>query len=221
MLEQQQGQLVVGLQELYSRMLKGEGLPGGPLNKDVVTGQPLTHDILERVGALKQERGSGSHQFEEDFSVLQQQLYEKGAPPVLRHRSISSSSETGARPRLDSIPSRSHTFHEAFDVQHAPPTPPPSGSIVAASTTIDTYFETSLTGDAENAMNIVPEPMESGPWSVTTFLDDGMDFLHRYQSPQSTDGVERSSNCQSGVAGFGPDWNDDEEFKALFNQAVV
>ncbi|KAI9781034.1 MAG: hypothetical protein M1816_002599 [Peltula sp. TS41687] len=223
MLEQQQGQLVVGLQELYSRMQKGEGWPGVPLSKDAVTGQPLTHDILERVGALKPEREGGPQRFEEDFNALQQQLYDKGAPPVLRHRSISSSSGAdGARTRLDSISSRSHTFHEASDMQHAPPTPPPSGSIMAAPATVNTYFETSLTGGVENTtIDTLAESMEGEPWSATAFLDDGMDFLHRYQSPPSTERAERSTDPQPGGATLGPDWNDDEDFKALFNQVVV
>lgn len=220
MLEQQQGQLVVGLQELYSRIVKGEAWPGDPLITDPVTGQPLTHGILERLGALKQERG-GSHQFEEDFSVLQQRLYEEGAPPVLRRRSTSSSSETHARSRLNSTSSRSHTFHEAFEKHDAPPTPPPSGSLLTTSSTNDTYFGPSLNGDADNPMVIDPELMEGQPWSSAIFLDDGMDFLHRYQSPQRMDGAERPPDCQPGGASLGPEWNDDEDFKALFNQVVV
>jgi len=51
MLEHQHTQLIAGLQKLYRRTQKGqgwEGLPLDPLNN----GQPLTHEILARLGVL-------------------------------------------------------------------------------------------------------------------------------------------------------------------------
>ncbi|KIW75101.1 hypothetical protein Z517_11872 [Fonsecaea pedrosoi CBS 271.37] len=77
MLESQQAQLVAGLQELYKRMQNGQGWTGAPL-KESANGVPLTHDILERLGALKQD-GHSSDVFEEDLTVLQQKLIADGA----------------------------------------------------------------------------------------------------------------------------------------------
>lgn len=51
MLKSQQSQLVTGLQELYRRSQCGEGWTG-PALKETVKGTPLTHDILQHLGAL-------------------------------------------------------------------------------------------------------------------------------------------------------------------------
>ena len=63
MLENQQAQLVVGLQELYKRTQNGQGWTGAPL-RETSQGLPLTHDILERLGALKQEGHNTTDVFE-------------------------------------------------------------------------------------------------------------------------------------------------------------
>src|SRR4051812_12755070 len=86
MLEQQQAQLVTGLQELYRRTLDREGWPGCPL-KETPNGHPLTHDILERLGALKQEGQSMEEPFEDDIGLLQQRLIANGAGLMQRQDS--------------------------------------------------------------------------------------------------------------------------------------
>jgi len=96
MLEQQQGQLVAGLRELYSRCLKKEGWLGAPLN-EAQNGHPLTHDILERLDLL-QTSSDGSpnyEEFEEDTQKLQMKLIRQGAQYANRRGSISSESEHG------------------------------------------------------------------------------------------------------------------------------
>lgn len=51
MLEHEQAQLIAGLRELYRRLISGEQWPGDPLIQ-AENGNPLTHDILERLGLL-------------------------------------------------------------------------------------------------------------------------------------------------------------------------
>jgi hypothetical protein len=93
MLEQQQGQLVAGLQELYRRSLAGQPWSGPPLSE--ATGQPLTHDILSVLGVLeKTNDGSDQYEvFEEDFEKLQKRLVQNGAGYVRRRDSFSSDSD--------------------------------------------------------------------------------------------------------------------------------
>ncbi|KAK5290209.1 Fluconazole resistance protein 1 [Exophiala xenobiotica] len=71
MLERQQVQLVAGLQELYKRW------PGATL-RETSDGMPLTHDILERLGALRQNSNAKHDTFEDAFSGLQQRLIAEG-----------------------------------------------------------------------------------------------------------------------------------------------
>lgn len=52
MLERQHAQLIAGLQELYRRTQDGQGWRGTPLDL-VNNGQPLTHQMLERLGVLR------------------------------------------------------------------------------------------------------------------------------------------------------------------------
>ncbi|KAG9677072.1 hypothetical protein KCU95_g16136, partial [Aureobasidium melanogenum] len=87
MLEQQQAQLVAGLQETYRRLLDANVWPGKPLSE--ATGHPLTHDILARLDLLEPKNdGSGEHEhFEEDCQKLQQRLISEGASFIGRRNS--------------------------------------------------------------------------------------------------------------------------------------
>ena len=106
MLENQQTQLVSGLQELYKRMQNGQGWTGAPLKES--GGVPLTHDILERLGALKQEGHNTSDTFEEDLNALQQRLIASGATMMQREASHDGSSESAASPAYDPAPQHTH-----------------------------------------------------------------------------------------------------------------
>lgn len=80
MLEQQQGRLIFGLQEMYRRAINGRGWLGAPL-AEASNGSPLTHSILERLGAL--EHGSRSNPrspepFEEDVHILGKKFLDNG-----------------------------------------------------------------------------------------------------------------------------------------------
>lgn len=93
MLEQQQGQLVTGLQEMYHRLLKGESWNGPTLSE--ANGHPLTHDILAAMNLLESKHdGSGDMEaFEEDCQKLQSRLLADGAGYVKRRQSFSSDSD--------------------------------------------------------------------------------------------------------------------------------
>ncbi|KKZ66442.1 hypothetical protein EMCG_07834 [[Emmonsia] crescens] len=121
MLEQQQAQLVTGLQSLYKLTLDGEGWPGDPL-KESGNGHPLTHDILERLGALKQEGHSSDEPFEDDLQLAQKRLIANGAGFMQRQDS-SDGSESEHSP---TFPSRPSLFEAPFSMNpnQFPPTPP-------------------------------------------------------------------------------------------------
>ena len=93
MLEQQQGQLVQGLQEMYHRMLAAQQWQGPALSE--ATGQPLTHDILFALGLLEKKH-DGSEEtipFEEDCEKLQARMIAEGAVLTKRRGSFSSDSD--------------------------------------------------------------------------------------------------------------------------------
>jgi len=108
MLEQQQAQLVSGLQEMYRRMRNGEPWTGPKLSES--TGQPLTHDILAGLGLLERRHNGDFEPFEEDFEKIQSRLIADGAEFVHRRSSFSSDSD------------RSHTYRKS--TTHSTPTPP-------------------------------------------------------------------------------------------------
>lgn len=79
MLEQQQQQLVGGLQVLYDIVINEKGWKGAPLKKSK-NGYPLTHDILERLRVLKTDSDMDIEEggFEEDLEALRKRLAAKG-----------------------------------------------------------------------------------------------------------------------------------------------
>nr|POF21717.1 fluconazole resistance protein 1 [Quercus suber] len=94
MLEQQQGQLVSALQEMYRRANAGQRWTGPVLQE--VSGQPLTHDILAALNLLEVKHdGTGKvDTFEEDYDKLQSRLLADGAGYMQQRRgSLSSESE--------------------------------------------------------------------------------------------------------------------------------
>ncbi|KAK2757872.1 hypothetical protein FQN54_004278 [Arachnomyces sp. PD_36] len=122
MLEQQQSQLVAGLQESYRILLSSSNWPGSPL-KPSSNGHPLTHDILETLGALKSDGSSGIEQFEEDTSVLQKRLIAGGAGYMQRQDSSDGGSDSEHSPTFPKP--RSNNSLSAV----CPPTPGHSPSI--------------------------------------------------------------------------------------------
>lgn len=130
MLEQQQAQLVTGLQEMYKRLRTTEVWEGEALSE--TNGAPLTHDILAALGLLEQKHdGSGELEtFEDDCESLQSRLIAQGAGLTQRRGSFSSESEHSqhghARSISRSTPSMSkpQTFKQEGLYHSAPPSPP-------------------------------------------------------------------------------------------------
>ena len=121
MLEQQQGQLVSGLQEMYKRLVEANAWKGSPLAE--TNGNPLTHDILSALDLLEARHdGSGELEtFEEDCTKLQSRLLAEGAGYTQQRRgSFSSDSEhsqhSHARSQSHSTPtlSKPAVFKENF-----------------------------------------------------------------------------------------------------------
>lgn len=130
MLERQQGQLVAAIQELYRRTTEGEGWSGDPLKLDG-DGRPLTHDILERLGFLKQDDQTDSPPppFEENLVVAQQRLFASGAGSMQRQDSSDASSPTSdgsqTQPHiLQGLVAHEPYANHGFAQAQLPPTPP-------------------------------------------------------------------------------------------------
>jgi hypothetical protein len=134
MLERQQSQLVTGLQELYKRVQNGQGWAGSPLNE---TGRaiPLTHDILERLGALKQGNPNENEQIGEQPNAIRQRLISSGAGYMQRSNSTDSDLETDDSLILGHMPPRQPDWNNSVGIhQFAPTSPNSSPSTHPAST---------------------------------------------------------------------------------------
>lgn len=130
MLEQQQSQLVAGLQEMYRRSLVGHEWTDSPLPE--VNGQPLTHDILAALNLLDAKHDSplDGEGFEEDCEKLQSRLLVEGAGYMAQRRgSVSSESEhsqhsfppTRTAPNSTPIDRKPHIFRNKSDpIQNSP-----------------------------------------------------------------------------------------------------
>jgi hypothetical protein len=174
MLEAQQAQLVSGLQELYKRAQNGQGWVGSPL-KESTSGVPLTHDILERLGALKQEGVNGNDEFEEDLGALQARLIASGATMMQREPSHDDSSDSAPSPGYDSVPTRPK-FANPFAMGQFPPTPPnrspyPQNVRAVPQVKSQTYPQMNMQSNLQQ-------------WSTPmSEFEDGMDFINQYDSP--------------------------------------
>ena len=225
MLEQQQAQLVSGLQELYRRIVAGERWIG-PLLEDGGAGDglPRTHDILHQLGALRLDTLAGdeasSAPFEEDFFVLQRRLYESGAPPMLRHRSLSLESEADRpSPRGAAAPAAAaslRTTADSPDGHNSFPLTPPSKMGLPAPLEIPTTHATALrdTTSASSSSSTL-----RGHWP---YVIPVMDFLDQYSPTSALEHVapHGQGSCAGGGPCLGQEWQDEAEFKALFGDVV-
>lgn len=132
MLEQQQGQLVQGLQEMYHRMLEAQLWQGPTLSE--ATGHPLTHDILSALGLLE-KKDDGSDEtipFEEDCDKLQSRMIADGAVMTKRRGSLSSDSDRSHRAQSSShstpVLSKPPLFKESFNFGSSSPSSPKTQS---------------------------------------------------------------------------------------------
>lgn len=124
MLEQQQAQLVQGLQEMYHRMLAAQQWQGPALSE--ATGQPLTHDILSAMGLLEKKHDGSDETipFEDDCEKLQARLLSDGAVLTKRRGSFSSDSDHSHRAHSSShstpVLSKPPLFKETFNFGTSP-----------------------------------------------------------------------------------------------------
>jgi hypothetical protein len=223
MLEQQQAQLVTGLQELYKRTQSSQGWTGAPL-KESSNGNPLTHDILERLGALKQDSHTSSEAFEEDLSLMQQRLIAIGAGYMQRTESSDGKSEAGHSLMFDNIPTRQQIFSDSFSFNQSPPTPPQGSpfpqSVQPAPVKSHSYVQPT---PMQAAMN--PALLQRQSWSQPHSMgfDNDMDIIRRYDSPVSFDGMHHGYTSQMPMNAdpcLPMDWNE-TEFKTFFNPTLL
>lgn len=132
MLEQQQGQLVQGLQAMYHRMLAAQLWQGPALSE--VTGHPLTHNILSALGLLEKKHDGSDETipFEEDTDKLQACLIADGAVMTKRRASLSSDSESSQHAHASShrttVLSKPTLFEESFSSGTPSPSSPTARS---------------------------------------------------------------------------------------------
>lgn len=192
MLEHQQAQLVTGLQELYRRLQSGEGWVGSPLH-ETSRGTPLTHDILERLGALRQESTGGAEEFHEDLNAMQTILLAKGAGYMKREMSFDTTSEVDQSPIFEPVQHHKVPVFTNPFASHFPPTPPmgsPHPSTVKTSSPL------------KSQMNAAPSHFSMAyPWQAEPSELDSMDF-NMYDTPLS------DANMQAMLAAQDPLFQD-------------
>lgn len=123
MLEQQQQQLVGGLQVLYNIVINEQCWKGAPLKRSN-NGYPLTHDILERLRVLKTDSDMDvKGGFEEDLEALRKRLAAKGVELALKDST--DSDYYSQTPYLDPpSPEDLFTDLQFSHLNHLPSTPP-------------------------------------------------------------------------------------------------
>lgn len=175
MLERQQQQLVNGLQELYEIVITQRGWNGAPLQESM-NGHPLTHDILERLGALKLDANVETEAFEDNLNVLRQKLVADG---VFSSRNSSTGQEYQSQGLFPESTSPKHYLSDSFPIlTQFPPTPP-----------FQTPHETTSMGSPESTniatdLNTSLLPSQQSTWvhPQPAAYDEGMDFL-RFETP--------------------------------------
>lgn len=226
MLEQQQAQLVAGLQELYRRSQRGQAWEGAPL-KESSHGMPLTHDILHTLGALKSGRlNSGCEHFEEDLNALRGRLLANGAEFMPR-ASSDSDSDSVHSPISDQQPLQ-QTYTNPFSMNQLPPTPPtqspyPQTAFPALSSESRREKQpSSLRKSVDN------DQFRRQTWvSSGIAMDHNVDFMNQYDSPTTVDIMSNAFDVSQMPAGtIAPylsmrNWNHDADFQRYFSSATL
>lgn len=162
MLENQQAQLVQALRKLYRRVNSGQGWVGAPLRE--TNGSPLTHDVLERLGVLKQEGQAHSAPFEEDFLALQCPMIAEGAGYMQSGMYFDTNLEVDQSLMSDPAADDWPTFTYRF-ASHCPPTPPgsPHASVVKKGSPFKIDVNTAA-----------PQPAQKSLWQIEPLQIDSM-----------------------------------------------
>jgi hypothetical protein len=93
MLEQQLTTITEGLRRMYRKLQENNMWEGSKLV--LHNGQPLTHDILERLQVLRSINCEPPVKYEDDFEVMQQRLLKENGPSRERKASSDSTSSRG------------------------------------------------------------------------------------------------------------------------------
>lgn len=229
MLENQQSQLVAGLQELYKRVQSGQGWAGAPL-KETSHGGPLTHDILESLGALRQESHTESEPFEEDLSAMQQRLLSSGAGYMQRSNSADSDSETDQSPVFEpmQMPSRRTEMMDTYAHNRFPPTPPTTSPYMRSASASSApghlrFSPQSIT--PPSAMN--PALLQRSTWAQPSGqalgFDDNMDFINRFETFSQLENLTPQMFHQANNSCLPTrDWQEEnEDFSKYLNGAMA
>jgi hypothetical protein len=224
MLEQQQAQLVTGLQELYRRTQSGKGWEGAPL-KESAHGTPLTHEILDRLGALKSGRNASTPEpFEEDLNALQQRLLANGAGFMQRSPS-DSGSDTGLSP-TSVHNSRKPTFQDPFSLSRLPPTPPTHSPFPQNTSPTFSPKDGGLSYPHSLQQGVHTNLLQAQSWASSGMaLEDDMELVNSYNTP-FTGMPSHFDNSQMPVGTIAPclsmrDWNRDVDFQRYFSSTMM
>ncbi|KAF4556204.1 Fungal Zn(2)-Cys(6) binuclear cluster domain-containing protein 1 [Elsinoe fawcettii] len=209
MLEQQQSQLVAGLQETYRRLLAANLWPGQVLDEH--EGHPLTHDILSALDILQHKSDGSMDVFEEDTEKLQQRLVAHGAPYMHRRGSVSSDSDHSTthshkRPRsmIDSpvsSPAQS-AFRKSFDHDRATASPVSAHPAQLPNKSRHPHKPSPLHTESpviDNLQNMEEDALMSA-WSWQDMPAEGMPS----QEPQFTFPQNQNFNMLDTWSGLGP-----------------
>jgi hypothetical protein len=226
MLEQQQAQLVAGLQELYRRTQDGQGWEGAPL-KESSHGIPLTHDILERLGALKPGIDiSEPQQFEEDLDSLQRRLLANGAGFIQRTPS-DSGSDSGHSPAFEQVP-QNVPFTNPFSASKLPPTPPNGSPFPLNASPVLEVKNRQENNPPTSHKALDNSSLQRQLWtSPDMAFDDNMNVLDQYDSPINLNAMPNAfDTAQMPIGTIAPylsmrDWNHEVDFQRYFSSATM
>lgn len=226
MLEQQQLQLINGLQELYRRAASGQGWEG-PLLTEHGGGRPLTHDILNSLGVLHQEPNSPSESFE-DLDIMQHRIIGDRQHSVQRQTSEDSDHERESNQSvIYESDSRKGMMTDAFTSQQLP-TPPPTQSGFNQNTWQHTFKGSNMRPhllQLQTAYSTQEQSMDptvlSRPWLNSTTYGDNGDFLP-YDTFSNFNGMASSSLSTLDTTNLGtvPSWNE-EDFTSFLNTTLA
>jgi len=186
----------------------------------------LTHDILERVGALKQDGSATNEVFEEDLTLLQQRLIADGAGFMQRAPSHDSHSDaSAASPIYEPIAQRPN-FSNPFTLQQYPPTPPNQSPFPQNVRPVPPPTKSHTFPHATNHHSNLS-------WSTpVSEFDDSMDFINQFDSPMMDSTLDLTSlpphmfQEQINTSVINPcltmkDWAGQEDLQRYFNPTMV
>lgn len=212
MLEQQQGQLVIGLQEMYRKLLDAQAWTGPPLPEP--SGHPLTHDILAALNLLESKPdGSGEAEgFEEDCQKMQSTLLAHGSGFAQRRGSYSSDSDHSQHDSVRPTPNpalavpRPSNFADNFNFGSASPSP---------------LTQSPVARQRQSVQSVEPSPLQQtsplsndpqfyqAEWSIPDMSSPGQILRSRYalQAPTIQDDVSPFREAVENGRFDSPTWN--------------